>query len=209
MAATTTSSIEMHVHGATITAMTERTATIVRSATFADRDEIVALQRLSLRALGREFYDDFVIESYLRYTPTLEEYLLADSTYYVAHLGKYLVGCGGWSTKAPAYNAVTRHDVDRMQCPRPKVRAMYVRPDFARRGIGRQVVTVIERAIIAAGYEEADVDATLAGVPLYERCGYTPVGETHASLPNGARMRFVCMHKRLVEASASDAEQTR
>jgi GNAT superfamily N-acetyltransferase len=82
---------------------------------------------------------------------------------------------------------------------------MYVHPDFARRGLGRQILAVIEAAIVEAGYAEVGVDATLGGVPLYERCGYSPIGETQAALPDGAEMRFVCLHKRLVAAGGPEA----
>lgn len=205
MTAMTVPPVEAHARTATA-AMTGRTSPTVRRATFADLADIVALQHLSLRALGRGFYSDRDIESYLHHTPTLDEHLIADSTYYVALIGERLAGCGGWSIKAPAYSAITRDPVDRTQRPLPKVRAMYVHPGFARRGIGRQLLAVIERAIIDAGYEEAALDATLAGLPLYQPCGYQPIGETYAALPNGSRLRFVCMHKRLVE-TRPDAEQ--
>lgn len=207
MTAMTVPPVEIHVRAATA-AMTGRAALTVRRATFADLADIVALQHLSLRALGRGFYSDRNIESYLCHTPTLDDHLIADSTYYVALIGERLAGCGGWSIKAPAYSAMTPDPGDRTQRPLPKVRAMYVHPGFARRGIGRQLLAVIERAIIDAGYAEADLDATLAGLPLYQRCGYQRIGETHAALPDGSRLRFVCMHKRLVESSP-DAEQAR
>jgi GNAT superfamily N-acetyltransferase len=179
-------------------------AATVRTATPDDRASILALQRVSLIGLGRDFYSDFEIESYLRYTPTLEDYLLADATYYVAHVGEHLAACGGWSIKPPAYSTVTR-DVRRQGHELPKVRAMYVHPDFARRGLGRRVLAVIEAAIVDAGYVEAGVDATLGGAPLYQRCGYSPIGETHAALPNGAQLRFVCMYKRLVATAGPEA----
>jgi GNAT superfamily N-acetyltransferase len=179
-------------------------AAAVRTAAQEDRSEILALQRASLRELGRHFYSDVEIESYLRYTPTLEDYLLADGTYYVAHVGECLAACGGWSIKTPAYRTVTP-DVRRQRPELPKVRAMYVHPDFARRGLGRQILAVIEAAIVEAGYAEVGVDATLGGVPLYERCGYSPIGETQAALPDGAEMRFVCLHKRLVAAGGPEA----
>jgi GNAT superfamily N-acetyltransferase len=175
-------------------------AAAVRRAQLADRSQILALQHLSLRVLGRDAYSEYEIESYLRYTPTLEQYLIADSTYYVAYVGERLAGCGGWSVKRPAYSAVTGDPGRRTQRPVAKVRAMYVHPHFARRGIGRQLLAVIERAIVDAGYEDASLDATIGGLLLYSRCGYSPVGETYAVLPNGLRMRFVCMHKSLVEA---------
>lgn len=181
--------------------MTVQMAATVRRARQADRSAILALQQLSLRVLGRDSYSEYEIESYLRHTPTLEHYLIGDSTYYVAHVGERLAGCGGWSVKSPAYSAVTDVSAERAQRPIAKVRAMYVHPLFARRGIGRQLLARIECAIAAAGYEDVSLDATVGGALLYARCGYTPVGETYAVLPNGTRLRFVCMHKRLVEAS--------
>ncbi|HET9446445.1 MAG TPA: GNAT family N-acetyltransferase [Steroidobacteraceae bacterium] len=172
----------------------------VRKATFADRSEILALQHLSLRVLGRDWYSEHEIESYLQYTPTLEQHLIEDSTYYVARIGERLAGCGGWSLKKPAYSAVIQEAVPPSRAL-AKVRAMFVHPYLARRGVGRQLLGAIERAILDAGYEEASLEATVGGVLLYARCGYTPVGETYAVLPNGARFRFVCMHKRLVAAT--------
>lgn len=197
----------MRVHRPSATAMTEQRKAVIRRATIEDRPAIVEMQHLSLRALGRSCYSDLQIESYLRLTPTLEEYLVADSSYYVAHVGERLAGCGGWSLRAPAYSAVIPGSTPQPHLHLPKVRAMYVHPDFARRGIGRQLLAAIEGAIVAAGYREAALDATLTGLALYEHCGYVRVGETHAVLADGVRMRFVSMHKRLI--GASDREQAR
>jgi GNAT superfamily N-acetyltransferase len=169
----------------------------LRRARHADRAEIVALQRLSLRTLGRGHYGDREIESYLRHTETLEEYLVDDGTYYVAVVDGRIVGCGGWSLKPPAYSAVTHDPAGAGSRAAPKVRAMYVHPAHARRGIGRRLLARIERAILAAGHGEAALDATLPGVALYVRCGYRAVGETCATLPDGERLRFVCMRKQL------------
>jgi GNAT superfamily N-acetyltransferase len=166
----------------------------IRAAVFAEQSGILELQRLSLRTLGRDFYSDTEIESYLRHAPTLEDYLLADGTYFVAHIGERLAGCGGWSLRDPAYSAVTR-DAMHAPNPLPRVRAMFVHPEFARRGVGRHLLADIERAIWESGHEEIRVDATLGGVALYERCGYQRFGQTLAVLPDGSRMRFVCLHK--------------
>lgn len=174
----------------------------MRVAVTADREDILALQRISLRVLGRTHYSERQIESYLRHTETLEHYLVADGTYYLALEGGRVAGCGGWSLKSPAYAAVTGEDRDAAQADLPRLRAMYVHPEFARRGIGRMLVAGIEHAIMAAGFREARVDATLPGLPLYERCGYRAVGETSAELPDGLRLRFVCMRKRLAPDAA-------
>jgi GNAT superfamily N-acetyltransferase len=175
----------------------------LRLARPADRRAIVALQRLSLRELGRGHYTGRQIESYLRHTETLEPYLVADCSYFVACVGGAIAGCGGWSLKAPAYAAVTREAGIGAGLPRPKVRAMYVHPEFSRRGIGRALLGTIEAAIASAGFGEAALDATLPGVALYERCGYRAVGETCAELPDGERLRFICMRKTLAPCTGA------
>ncbi len=167
----------------------------VRPAVPDDRAAILELHHLSLRTLGRAFYDATEIEAFLRFAPTLEDYLLADGTYYVAHAGGRLAGCGGWSLRVPEYSAVTGNALKSAK-PLPRVRAMFVHPEFARRGVGRHLMADIERAIWESGHDEIHIDATLGGVPLYERCGYRRFGETLAVMPDGSRMRFVCLRKR-------------
>lgn len=167
----------------------------VRRAVPADRAAILELHRLSLRILGRAFYGAAEIESFLRHATTLEDYLLADGTYFVAHVGERLAGCGGWSLRVPDYSLVTG-DMPRTTKPVPRVRAMFVHPEFARRGVGRHLMADIEAAIWEAGHDEIHIDATLGGVPLYERCGYSRCGQTLAVLPDGSHMRFVCLRKR-------------
>jgi GNAT superfamily N-acetyltransferase len=159
------------------------------------RTGILELQFLSLRRLGRDFYSEAEIESYLRHAPTLEDYLLADGTFFVAHIGERLAGCGGWSLRVPAYSAVTGGALKALS-PVPRVRAMFVHPEFARCGVGRHLLADIENAILESGHDEIRIDATLGGVPLYERCGYRRFGATLAVLPDGCRMRFVCLYKR-------------
>ena len=117
----------MTATGATIhpTAQARGARVHLCEATPADRAALVALQRLSLRTLGRGHYTGAQIESYLRHTETLEDYLVADGTYFVARMGGELAGCGGWSIKAPAYAAVTPsvdHQANRRPRRRPSAR---------------------------------------------------------------------------------------
>jgi GNAT superfamily N-acetyltransferase len=188
----TTTSITLKAYEPATTAMAGPIS--IRKAVFADQSGILELQRLSLRTLGRDFYSDAEIESYLRHAPTLEDYFLVDGTYFVAHIGEHLAGCGGWSLRVPAYSAVTRDAMDGAK-PLPRVRAMFVHPEFARCGVGRHLLADIESAIWDSGHDEIRIDATLGGVPLYERCGYRQFGQMLAVLPDGSRMRFVCLHK--------------
>jgi GNAT superfamily N-acetyltransferase len=167
----------------------------VRVAIPADLPTIVATQRSSMRVLGARYYSELQIESVIRYMTMMEEQLLVDGTYYVAEIDGRIAGCGGWSVRTPAYQtdaaaAVSAHAA-------AKVRAFYVHPNYARRGIGRALLDVIEAAIIAAGHEEAVLDATVSGMPFYKRCGYRALASTHLEFPNGVRLPMVGMHRRL------------
>ena len=169
---------------------------VLRVALPGDAAAIVELQQRSLRTLSRGFYHESQVESFMRYVPTLEEHLLDDGTYFVAEQAGRIVGCGGWSRRVPAYRSaatVPRADIPTL----PKVRAMYVHPDVARQGIGRALLQHIEREIARHGYDEAGLDATLPGEPLYRACGYRPLARTEVVLPNGMRLPAVSMHKRL------------
>jgi GNAT superfamily N-acetyltransferase len=167
---------------------------VLRTAQPADMRDIEAMQRVSMRTLGLGLYSDLQIESFLRHMQTLEPALIADGRYYVGSLDGEIVACGGWSTRAPAYYAAGVASVGGLL---PKVRAMYVHPRAARRGFGRRMLDEIEAAVLAAGFAEATLDATLPGVPLYLRCGYRAVAETQMQFPDGVCLPVICMHKRL------------
>lgn len=174
----------------------------LRPAQTQDLPAISALQRASIRTLGKRFYSALQIESVIRHMTMLEDELLLDRTYYVAEFDRGIAGCGGWSLREPAY-ARSSEGVGRSRAP--KVRAMYVQPDFARCGVGRALLAEIERAIVEAGWREASLEATLPGVPFYKRCGYAPVRSAHLVLSNSVRLPVVHMTKRLRVAAEPPA----
>jgi GNAT superfamily N-acetyltransferase len=176
---------------------------VVRTATPADIPGILQMQRYSMSVLSRGFYSDLQIASFLKFMPTLEQGLVADATFYVAESAGRLAGCGGWSAKTPAYHSIVRSDVRGAGVP--KVRAMYVHPEFARRGIGSALLGVIEQAISNAGYAEAALDAMLTAASLYRRCGYRATANSHIEFPDGVRLPVLAMHKHL----AIDVRQAR
>jgi GNAT superfamily N-acetyltransferase len=74
------------------------------------------------------------------------------------------------------------------------IRAFFVHPDWARRGIGRRLLGLSEQGARAAGFKRLEIAATLPGIPLYEASGYAVVERADVLLPNGeclpiARMR--------------------
>lgn len=168
----------------------------VRAACAGDAPAIVGLQQCSLRTLSRGFYHESQVESFMRYLPTLEGYLLDDRTYFVAERAGRIVGCGGWSLRTPAYRAGASGRAWG-ELAVPKVRAMYVHPGAARQGVGRALLRHIEGEIARHGYDAAGLDATLPGVPLYRACGYQPLARTEVVMPDGVRLPAVSMHKRL------------
>lgn len=168
----------------------------MRRAAHADLAPIEALQALSMQQLGKAFYDGQQIESFLQFMPMMERYLIGDGTYFVAELDDRIVGCGGWSARAPGYQLSgpdTRPDVSGAA----RVRAMYVHPAAARRGIGRTLLETIESEMIRAGHEEATLEAILPGAPLYRHCGYVETAATHVEFPNGVHLPVIRMRKRL------------
>ncbi|WP_308911692.1 GNAT family N-acetyltransferase [Pseudokordiimonas caeni] len=111
----------------------------------------------------------------------LDTQLIEDGTYVVVLDGDVIVGCGGWSRRATLYggNHTAGRDAALLDPARDRarIRAMYTDPAHARRGIGRQVIELCEAAARSEGFTRYTLMATMAGVPLYEACGYTPVRE--------------------------------
>src|SRR3954467_1535106 len=78
-----------------------------------------------------------------------------------------------------------------------RIRAMYTDPDFARQGVGRLVMRLCEEAAMRAGFKRATMMATLAGIPLYEACGYVQVEPVLSAPVDGVRVPLVRMEKAL------------
>jgi GNAT superfamily N-acetyltransferase len=171
---------------------------IIRRAVPRDVPALREMQRRSLRELSHGYYDWHQVEAFLFYIGTLEEAVVGERNYFVAEIGGWLAGSGGWSPRAPHYldtGAAVPAIVRELYIPR--VRGLFVHPDWARRGIARRLMDMTENAIRAAGQFEVALDATLPGVPLYEALGYRAVAPVDARLPDGTILRFQHMRKKL------------
>src|SRR3546814_21099031 len=105
--------------------------------------------------------------------------LVADGTYVLGEAGGRIAGCGGWSRRATLYGGDHSTGLRDPALLDPttdaaRIRAMYTDPDFARRGVGRLVISLCEHAARPAGFARAELMATLAGEPPYRSCGHTP-----------------------------------
>src|SRR5579859_7192206 len=58
-----------------------------------------------------------------------------------------------------------------------KVRAMFVHPEWTRKGVARMLLDTCEKAAREAGFKRVEMGATLNGFPFYERMGYREIEE--------------------------------
>ena len=132
---------------------------------------------LSVRALQAPFYSSEQMEAALGPVFAVDRQLIADGTYFVVEHSGVVVGCGGWSRRSAVFGgdrARPAGDIPLDPARDPaRIRAFFVHPGWARRGIGRSILSACESAICAAGFREAVLVATLAGEPLYASAGYT------------------------------------
>ena len=78
-----------------------------------------------------------------------------------------------------------------------KLRAFYVHPSFARRGIASQIVNACFEAARRHGFHEIELLATLPGEPLYRRFGFEAIRPYDVPMPNGLTLRCIVMRRSL------------
>jgi GNAT superfamily N-acetyltransferase len=173
-----------------------------RVAGSADAAAIQAVMKVSARELSRGFYDDSQRPSVERFIATLDPALVEDGTYFVGEADDgRIVACGGWSRRDKLFTGVGEQAggarlLDPASEP-ARVRAMFVHPDFARRGLGRAILDLCEEAARAERFQRLELMATLPGVPLYLACGFTVVERVIITLPDGVEVGGARMAKRL------------
>ena len=172
---------------------------LVRQATPAD---IPALQQLipsSARALSVGFYDERQAESAIQYVFGVDTQLIQDGTYYVAEAAGQIVGCGGWSKRKTLYGGdQAKAAEDPLLDPATeaaRIRAFFVHPDWARRGVASRLMATCESAARQANFTTLELVATLPGEPLYKAFGYEPIDGFDIVMPDGVTLPVVRMGK--------------
>ena len=112
-----------------------------------------------------------------------------------------LVGCGGWSFRQTIFGGDAHADrepalLDPKGEP-ARIRAFFVRPDWARRGIGRALLEHCEAEARRHGFRSATLVATLPGERFYRAFGYGNGESLDHRLPRGLTIRFVSLSKAL------------
>jgi GNAT superfamily N-acetyltransferase len=177
----------------------------LRLATEEDIPALHALIEASVRGLQANDYTPRQIEGALGTVLGLDTQLVRDRTYFVAETmesnlkAPVVAGCGGWSKRKTLFGADAgpgrEPELLDPTTDAAKVRAIFVHPVFARRGLGSLILATVEEAARGAGFRRFEMGSTLTGVPLYRLKGYVEVERIEVPLKNAEVLPVVKMVK--------------
>ena len=171
----------------------------LRVARDADIDAMTEVMRTSVLQLFPRFYDERQTASAAVYVAHVDPTLVADGTYFVHEAAGQIVACGGWSRRGRLYvGSGEQEGDDRLLDPTvdaAHIRAMFVRPDWTRRGLGRAILAAGHDAARSAGFARLDLGATLPGVPLYRAFGFSDVEPFVVTMPDGVTLDALVMER--------------
>lgn len=189
----------------------------VRLARDDDISALEALIPLSVRELKGSHYSAAQVEAALGSVFGVDRQLISDGTYYIAEIRAggsrepvvkeprsapfSIIGCGGWSKRKTLFGSDHRTNRDDAELnparDYARIRAFFVHPAWARRGIARAILDQCEKAIRAAGFKSTELAATLPGAPFYSACGYASGERSDVPLENRLSLGIVRMTKQL------------
>jgi GNAT superfamily N-acetyltransferase len=177
----------------------------IRQAVPTDVPALETLIRASVLGLQAGDYTPEQLQLSLERVFGVDTQLIQDGTYFVAEAQdgeeRVIAGCGGWSKRKTLYGSdqcAGREDA--LLDPErdaAKIRAFFVHPGWARRGVGSRILQVCETAAAAAGFHRLEMGATLTGVPLYLARGYVAGERRQVELVPGLSLPIVHMEKKL------------
>lgn len=171
----------------------------LRLARESDIPALEILIPLSVRTLQAAHYSAAQMEAALGPVFGVDRQIVRDGTYFVALQQDQIVGCGGWSFRKTLFGGDRdRPGEDARLDPKrdaARIRAFFIHPDLARRGIGRSILVACEAALQKAGFQSAELVGTLTGKPLYASFGYTVVKHYEVSMSSGLTLPVVRMAK--------------
>lgn len=173
----------------------------------AREEDIPSLERLiplSVHVLQAADYSPAQMAAALGPIFGVDRQLISDGTYFIVDQGSEIAGCGGWSKRRSLFGGDHgRQEPDPLLDPQrdpARIRAFFIHPNWARRGIGSALLAACEAAIRAAGFQTADLVATLTGEPLYAAFGFTVVERIEIPMAGGLTLPATRMTKRMVDA---------
>jgi GNAT superfamily N-acetyltransferase len=166
-----------------------------------ERDVLQDLIARSARGLSTADYRSEQIEGALQGAFGVDSQLIEDGTYFVVEEDGVIVGCGGWSFRKTLFGGDKRRERDAAELdPRTdaaKIRAFFVDPTHARRGIGTMLLDKCEAEAQRRGFSRVELMSTLPGIRLYCARGYTGVEQVQYEVSPGVVIEFLPMSKQL------------
>ena len=173
----------------------------IRKARLEDRDAIQKLIAASARGLSQTDYSNEQIEAAINDVFGVDTSLVADGTYFVAEHDGKLIACGGWSKRRTLFGGdqFATRDVTELdpQFEPAKIRAFFVHPEWARKGIAQAILSRCEAEARAAGFRSVELMATLPGVKFYLASGYHSSEQFDYEMASGVKLPLVPMRKEL------------
>ncbi|HET6978577.1 MAG TPA: GNAT family N-acetyltransferase [Pyrinomonadaceae bacterium] len=175
---------------------------IIRKATMDEREALQELIAVSARYLSREHYDDQQIETAIATVFGVDTDLIEDGTYLVAESDGQIVGCGGWSKRNTLYGGdqYTSRDASYLDpASQPaKIRAFFIHPDHARKGVARAILSQCEKEARADGFRALELMSTMPGIEFYKSVGFKETGNFDLQLTEQVKLELVPMRKELL-----------
>jgi GNAT superfamily N-acetyltransferase len=168
----------------------------------ASPDEVSALTALikeSARTLGSNDYSSVQIEAALGTAWGVDTQLISDGTYFVVEIDSTIAACGGWSARKTLFGA-DGHSGRESELLQPgrdaaRIRAFFVHPDWARKGLAKLLLQHCENEARMAGFTSAELMATFPGQRFYRSFGYIGEDRVEHLLRDGIRIEFIPMRK--------------
>lgn len=169
----------------------------IRPAATADLPALNELIPRSVRALSGDCYNETEIESSIRYAFGVDTQLISDGTFFIAEMEGAIAGCGGWSWRRKIYGgdqvATDSETPLNPSIEAARIRAFFVDPSYARRGVGSAILRACARAAGGAGFRRLELLGTLPGERLYRVFGFEVLAYEDFTLPDGVIVRWVRM----------------
>lgn len=171
----------------------------------AEHGDIAAMQDLiaiSSIELSVSFYTPLQAQAMQQHVFGVDTQLLNDRTYFIVEERGQMLACGGWSKRKTLFGGdQAKHGEDSLLDPATeaaRIRAFFVAPTAARRGLGRMLLAHCSEQAQAAGFTALELVATMPGVPLYLACGFEPVEDIMLHLPGGVDAPVSRMRKQII-----------
>jgi GNAT superfamily N-acetyltransferase len=179
----------------------------IRPAVASDIPVLRDLIEASVRGLQSGDYSPAQIDSALRTVFGVDSQLINDGTYLLVETVPtdsqkipVIAACGGWSKRKTLYGGDRWRDrQDDMLDPETdaaKIRAFFIHPDWARKGIGTLLLDACESAARAAGFTRFEMGATLTGAKLFQKRGYVAMERLEVPLEGNITLPIIHMVKR-------------